>query len=113
MKKTVLAVVFAACAAPCGAAAVQTWSGAITDSMCKAKHTMTDHGRTMPDRECTQACTGHGAQYALVTAGTVYKLRNHEGDLKTHAGHVVNITGDLSGDTIRVSQIEMPSAPAR
>jgi hypothetical protein len=34
-------------------------------------------------------------------------LVNHDADLKAHAGHTVNLTGDLTGDTIRVAKIEM------
>src|SRR5437762_3028339 len=36
------------------------------------------------------------------------KLTNHDADVKTHAGHMVNLTGDVKGSTIRVSKIEMP-----
>ena len=62
----------------------------------------------MTDRECTQACTAKGAQYVLVSDGKVYKLTNHDADLKTHAGQVVKLTGDVKGNTIKVSKIEMP-----
>jgi hypothetical protein len=36
-------------------------------------------------------------------------MTNHDADLRTHAGHVVNLAGELKEDTIRVSKIEMPS----
>jgi len=88
-------------------AADQTLTGAITDGMCGAAHK--DMGKKMSDRECTQACTAKGAPYAFVSEGKVYKLTNHEADLKTHAGHMVNLTGDVKGDTIRVSKVEMVS----
>ena len=65
-------------------------------------------GTKMTDRECTQLCTAKGAQYVLVSEGKIYKLTNHDSDLKAHAGHVVNLTGDVKGDTIRVANIEMP-----
>ena len=42
------------------------------------------------------------------TVNPVYQLTNHDADLRTHAGHTVNLTGELKGDTIRVSKIEMP-----
>jgi hypothetical protein len=29
----------------------------------------------------------------LVSEGDVHKLTNHDADLKTHAGHSVNLTG--------------------
>jgi len=64
----------------------------------------------MTDRECTQACAAKGAQYVLVSEGKVYKLTNHEADSKAHAGHVVNLTGEVKRDTVRVSKIEMPKS---
>ena len=44
----------------------------------------------------------------LVVDGKVFKLRNRDADLKTHAGHVATVTGNLSGDTIRVSKVDIP-----
>ncbi len=90
-------------------AADQTWNGQISDSMCGAKHMSAERGRKpLSDRDCAQACVQKGGQYVLVVSGKVYKLVNHDADLKAHAGHTVNLTGDLSGDTIRVAKIEMP-----
>ena len=88
-------------------AADQTWTGAISDKMCGADHKKM--GGKMSDRECTQACAKGGAPYVLVTDGKVYQLTNHDADLRSHAGHTVNVTGELKGDSIRVSKIEMPS----
>jgi hypothetical protein len=61
------------------------------------------------DRDCTLACTKGGTAYALVSSGKIYPLAGHDADLKTHAGHTVKLTGELKGDTIRVSKIEMPN----
>ena len=88
-------------------AAEQTWTGAISDKMCGADHKKM--ASKMAVRECTQACAKGGSPYVLVSDGTVYQLTSHESDLRTHAGHVVNLTGELKGDTIRVSKIEMPA----
>ena len=88
-------------------AADQTLMGTISDSSCGASHK--DMGKKMSDRECTQGCTAKGAQYVLVADGKIYKLTNHDADLKIHAGHSVNLTGDVKGDTIKVSKIEMPT----
>jgi hypothetical protein len=99
----------AAIAALCASAtfaAEQTLSGTISDSMCGVSHK--GMSTKMTDRECTQVCASKGAQYALVSDGKAYKLMNHDSDLKTHAGHTVNLTGDVKGDTIRVSKIVMP-----
>lgn len=86
-------------------AADQTWTGTISDKMCGADHTKM--GGKMSDRDCTLACAKGGSPYALVSDGRVYALTNHDADLRTHAGHTVNLTGDLKGETIRVSKIEM------
>ena len=110
-KSTTRAAALAACgvlAAAASFAADQTLPGTISDNLCTAKHTMTEHGKNLNDHDCTQMCSGHGAAYVLLSNGKVYKLRNKEGDLKTHAGHVVNLTGSVSGDTIKVSKVEMP-----
>jgi hypothetical protein len=87
-------------------AADNTLMGAISDSLCGASHK--EMGTKMTDRECTQACAAKGAQYVLVSGGRIYKLTNHAADLKAHAGHMVNLTGDVKGDSINVSKIEMP-----
>ena len=88
-------------------AADQTWTGVISDKMCGTDHKKM--GGKMSDRDCTLACAKGGAPYVLVSDGKVYALTNHDADLRTHAGHMVNLTGELKGDTIRVSKIEMPS----
>src|ERR1700722_7725005 len=80
----------------------QTLVGTISDSLCGASHK--DMSTKMTDRECTQACAAKGAQYVLVSGGKVYKLTNHAADLKMHAGHAVNLTGDVKGDAIKVSK---------
>ena len=85
-------------------AAEQTFTGVVSDSTCGAKHGMAN----MSDRVCTQTCTGQGAQYVLVSDGKIYKLTNRASELKTHAGHTVNLTGEVKKDTIAVSKIEMP-----
>ena len=108
--KTILAALGLGIVTATGAVASdQVWSGMISDSMCGLKHTMSQPGKAMSDRDCTQFCAGHGASYALVSEGKVYRLKNREGDLKSHAGHLVNLTGESSGATIRVSKVEMPA----
>ena len=88
-------------------AADQTWTGTISDKMCGADHKKM--AGKLSDRECTQACAKGGAPYVLVADGKVYQLTNHDADLRTHAGHVVNLTGELKGDSIRVSNVAMPN----
>jgi hypothetical protein len=90
-------------------AAEQTWTGQISDSACGKKHEEAAEGNgVMPDRECTQACIRGGSQYVFVVDGKVLKIANQDNkDLATHAGHTVKLTGDLKGDTITVTKIEM------
>jgi hypothetical protein len=95
-----------ALSASTASAADQTVTGVVSDSMCGVSHK--GMATKMTPRECTQACAAKGAQYVLVSDGKVYKLTNHDADVKTHAGHMVNLTGDVKGDNIRVSKIEMP-----
>jgi hypothetical protein len=89
-------------------AAEQTWTGQISDSMCGVKHMSAEHGKNpLSDRDCAQACVQKSARYVLVVNGTIYKLMNRDADLKAHAGQTVNLTGDLTGETIRVANIDM------
>jgi hypothetical protein len=67
------------------------------------------HGGT--DRDCTLACAKAGGKYVFVTDGKVYNIANQDdAALQTHAGHTVNLTGEMKGDTITVSKIVMPAA---
>ena len=92
-------------------AADQTWTGKISDSMCGASHqSATEHGgKKMSDRDCTLACVKeHQAKYVFVHDGKVLNIANQDAaGLEEHAGHTVNLTGALDGDTITVSKIEM------
>lgn len=92
------------------AAAPQTWTGQITDSMCGAKHASMG-SKKMTDRECTEMCVKGGGKYVFAAKGKVFQIA-HQKDaaLATHAGHTVLLTGELKGDTITVSKIEMPKA---
>jgi len=91
-------------------AAEQTWTGDISDSACGAKHEEAAEGQgKMPDRECTQACVRGGSKYVLVADGKVVQIANQDNkELATHAGHRVKLTGELKGNAITVSKIEMP-----
>ena len=95
-------------------AADQTWTGKVSDSMCGAKHnTSAEHGaKRMSDRDCTLACIkDHQAKYVFVSGGKIYNLSNQDfAGLQQHAGHTVKLTGEMSGDTITVSKIAMPTA---
>ena len=95
-------------------AAEKTLNGAISDSMCGAKHPAGEHdGKKMTDADCTKACIEKGEKYVFVSSGKTYKIANQDfADLKDHAGHKVALTGEVKGDSITVSKIEMPAAKA-
>ena len=95
------------------AAAEHTWTGKISDSMCGANHKKgAEHGSTtMSDRDCTLGCIKNGGKFVFVYKGKVYNIENQDfADLTEHAGHTVRLTGDLQGDTIKVSSIVMPAS---
>jgi hypothetical protein len=88
----------------------KTWTGKISDSMCGRSHkSAIEHaGKKLSDTECVNACIEKGAKYVLVAGGKVYNIENQDlADLKAHAGHSVKLTGEMTGDTIKVSKIAM------
>jgi opacity protein-like surface antigen len=105
MKRSVMTAAFVVATALGAVAADQTWTGTISDKMCGTNHKAMDS--KLSERDCTLACTKEGTSYALVSAGKIYQLSGHDADLKTHAGHSVKVTGEMKGDTIRVSKVEM------
>jgi len=94
-------------------AAGQTWTGQISDSDCGRSHkSAIEHaGKKLTDRDCTLACVkDHNAKYVFVAGGKIYNISNQDyAGLQEHAGHTVNLTGEMTGDTIQVSDIEMPA----
>src|SRR5262245_61366564 len=89
-------------------AADQTWTGQISDSLCKAKHEEAAEGQgKMPDRDCTLACVKGGSKFVLLVGDKVYQIANQDQkDLQTYAGAAVTITGSLKGDSITVDRID-------
>ena len=93
-------------------AAPMTWTGTISDAMCAGAHG--DKGGTQQkDHDCSVACAKKaGGSYVFVNDKDkkVYKISNQKmAELETHAGHKVELTGELKGDTITVSKIAMPA----
>jgi hypothetical protein len=91
-------------------AAAETWKGTIADSMCGAKHSAEKHGGKGADhRTCVEKCVKGGGEYVFLSADKLYKISNQAFDgLKTHAGHEVMLTGEMKGETVTVTKIEMP-----
>ena len=99
-------------AAAVSLAADKTWTGKISDSMCGRSHksAMEHAGKKMSDHDCVLACIDKGAKYVFVSGTKIYKIENQDfADLKEHAGHTVKLTGEKTGDTIKVSNIAMPA----
>lgn len=116
MKKFVmLAAALMFTAAPALMAAEKTWTGVIGDSRCNAKHSKAEHGsQTDSDHECVNKCVGGGQKYVFVAQGKNFQIENQNfAGLKDHAGHRVALTGEMKGDTITVSKIEMPKAATK
>jgi hypothetical protein len=94
--------------------AEQTWTGAISDSMCGASHAgMRTHGEKITDRECTVAClnyqTPDAPKYVFVTGGKVYPIANQKfTGLGRRSGEPIVLTGELDGNgAITIVKIEV------
>jgi len=91
-------------------AAPETWRGKVSDAMCGASHGA--QGGTMEkDHDCAVKCAKKGG-YVFVTMKdkkpVIFKIANQDlADITTHAGHEIDLTGELKGDTITVSKIAM------
>lgn len=85
------------------AAKAETFTGEVSDSMCGAKHGMSDKAA------CTRACVKKGSNYALVVGDKVYTLQSSDDATKAKldklAGENAKVTGTASGDTIQVSKV--------
>lgn len=106
MKQIFVLAAFLAWSAPAGAG--QSWSGRISDSICKAKHEETAEGAgAMADHDCTVACVRGGSKYVLVVDGKVLQIANQSyADLPKFAGEDVTVSGELNGDTLTLTRIE-------
>jgi hypothetical protein len=87
-----------------GAAAKQTLTGVITDTMCGADHKQMG---VSPDAKCVRECVKAGSKYALLVGSDVYTLSDQQAPDK-YAGGKVNVTGtvDVKAKTIAVDKIE-------
>jgi hypothetical protein len=115
MKKfAMLAAALLFTAGPALMAQEKTWDGLISDARCNGKHAKAEHGsQTDSDRDCVTKCVAGGQKYVFVAGGKTYQIENQNfAGLKTHAGHKVALTGEMKGETITVSKIEMPK-PAK
>ena len=79
----------------------QTLTGTVSDSMCGAKHMMTN----VTPAQCTRECVKQGSDYALVIGDKVYTLKGSTKELDKYAGQSVTVTGKLSGNTFTVESV--------
>lgn len=103
-KLIVTAVVLSALLMPAlhmASAAAQTFTGVISDSMCKQKHMMP--GKT--DAQCTEECVKAGSSYVLVSGDKVYTLSAKKGLITPFAGKKVQVQGELKSNAITVTEI--------
>lgn len=102
MKKIglVLSVVLIAAGLSLAAGKQQTFTGAISDSMCGAQHMMEGSAK-----DCTLKCVEGGSKFVLVDSkGKIYQLSD-QAKPRAFAGANVKVTGTLNGDMITVSSI--------
>jgi hypothetical protein len=88
-----------------------SWTGEISDSACGTSHAkmMAEHKDVKTDKDCTLACVKAGSKYVLVSDGKVYQIENQSlPALQQRAGQMVEVTGDMKGDSITVSKISAP-----
>jgi uncharacterized protein YdeI (BOF family) len=105
------AILFAAAPA---LAADKTLNGTIGDAKCGVKHSKAEHGsQSDSDHECVNKCVAGGSKYVFVSGSKTYEIANQDyAGLKDHAGHKVALTGEVKGDSVTVSKIEMPAEKA-
>jgi hypothetical protein len=92
--KNTLSLVFAG-ALIAGAAAAETFSGVITDTMCGKEHAGM---KITPDSKCVTECVKHGSKYALYDGKAVYVLSDQKAP-EQFAGQKVKINGTLNANT--------------
>jgi len=115
MKKFVLfaaAILFAAAPAM---AEEKTWNGVLSDSKCAGTHAKAEHGsQADSDHDCATKCVAGGAKHVFVSGGKTYEIANQDfAGLKDHQGHSIALTGEMKGESITVSKIDMKTAAAK
>jgi hypothetical protein len=82
----------------------QTWTGTISDAMCKGMHNGKDA------KQCTADCIKNGSKYVLVVdEKTIYNIDNQKfKDLPKFAGDTAVVTGTIKDDTITITKMAAP-----
>jgi len=108
MRKVLSWGVLIVCASTMPAAAQQTFTGRLSESMCGASHQSRTSAGALTDRECLLACVNALAKYVLVDRNNeVMPIANQDAmGLPFYAGRPVKITGERRGDAIFVTKVE-------
>jgi len=108
MPKILFCAVLITCASTMPAAAQQTFTGRLSESMCGASHQSRTSAGALTDRECLLACVNALAKYVLVDRNNeVMPIANQDAmGLPFYAGRPVKITGERRGDAIFVTKVE-------
>lgn len=102
MKRVVL--MFSALALLAVGALAAEFQGYVVDDKCAARQGAKAASEKHAD--CAASCIKAGAKAVLVTSeGQVYKL-DDQAKAAPHAGKKVTVSGDLEGETIKVSDIK-------
>lgn len=106
--KRILAIAAAVTLSSAGLAAAATFTGEISDSMCRAKHEPpSEGGPELSAKECTLACVRGGSKFVLVTEDGTYTFADQSAAaLEEHAGEKVTVTGELEDGTLAATAIE-------
>ena len=96
-------------AAPALVAADKTWNGVLSDAKCNGKHSKDEHAATAKgDHDCATKCMAGGEKAVFVSGGKTYTIANQDfAGIKDHAGHKIALTGEMKGDSITISKIDM------
>lgn len=116
MNKILSLAVLITCASVTPAAAQETFTGRVSDSVCGASHEMNPSGLLgagaaaggLSDRQCLLACIKALAKYVLVDQNNqVLPIANQDAmGLPLYAGRPVKLTGERKGDAIFVTKVE-------
>jgi hypothetical protein len=80
-------------------------TGVVSDEHCGMKHSKSSDAATA----CVKKCADGGAKLVVVSHGTVYTTDDQD-KLQGHEGHLVKVTGDVTGTKIAISSVEMAGA---
>lgn len=84
------------------------WTGVVSDSFCKAKHSASSEEAAA----CVERCVSNGAEYVLVSGGKVYQLIP-QAAFESFAGRSVRVVGREEKGKINVASFEPVREGAR